>query len=331
MVFGEFQDGQFEGMSVKEIRTHKLECRLREFDIEVENRLEQMRVEIRLSTQKLNQVYRMGLMLMPKDIRAMPLATFREVYQGDMIKVQKEKVTEKLDSMDSMEMPPPPPPSTARRSSRKRKPLGNRTNTKAPATASKKAKQSSSKAAAAAAATATSSDRRSTRRSTRMSTAAASTGAGTTTSARATRRSTRMSTAAAAEVVEAAKQLESATFKTPMPPSQQARGRVPAATPALAAGLPQTPFLRQIKRGESLMSLNGSPVTMENKMTARMQRQSSIISVPLTGGKVVQLDGVAGIEAAKGNMSRRAKTETLNHLESLQAQIASMMSALQAQ
>jgi len=66
-------------------------------------------------------------------------------------------------------------------------------------------------------------------------------------------------------------------------------------------------------------------------MTARMQRQSSIISVPLTGGKVVQLDGVAGIEAAKGNMSRRAKTETLNHLESLQAQIASMMSALQAQ
>lgn len=162
-------------------------------------------------------------------------------------------MTEKLDSMDSMEMPPPPPPSTARRSSRKRKPLGNRTNTKAPATASKKAKQSSSKAAAAAAATATSSDRRSTRRSTRMSTAAASTGAGTTTSARATRRSTRMSTAAAAEVVEAAKQLESATFKTPMPPSQQARGRVPAATPALAAGLPQTPFLRQIKRGESLM------------------------------------------------------------------------------
>lgn len=36
MVFGEFQDGQFEGMSVKEIRTHKLECRLREFDIEGE-------------------------------------------------------------------------------------------------------------------------------------------------------------------------------------------------------------------------------------------------------------------------------------------------------
>lgn len=59
----------------------------------VENRLEQMRVEIRLSTQKLNQVYRMGLMLMPKDIRAMPLATFREVYQGDMIKVMRKTHT----------------------------------------------------------------------------------------------------------------------------------------------------------------------------------------------------------------------------------------------
>ena len=70
-----------------------------------------------------------------------------------------------------------------------------------------------------------------------MSTAAASTGAGTTTSARATRRSTRMSTAAAAEVVEAAKQIESATFKTPMPPSQQARGSKSAAAKAAAAVL----------------------------------------------------------------------------------------------
>ena len=63
---------------------------------------------------------------------------------------------------------------------------------------------------------------------------------------------------------------------------------------------------------------------------ARLQRQSSIISVPL-GGKIVELDGLAGIQATKGAMSSRAKKETYNHLESLQAQIASMMSALQAQ
>ena len=34
MVFGELDEGQFDGMSAEEIRTHKMECRLREFDIE---------------------------------------------------------------------------------------------------------------------------------------------------------------------------------------------------------------------------------------------------------------------------------------------------------
>lgn len=36
MVFGELNEieGQFDGMSAEEIRTHQLECRLREFDIE---------------------------------------------------------------------------------------------------------------------------------------------------------------------------------------------------------------------------------------------------------------------------------------------------------
>ena len=63
---------------------------------------------------------------------------------------------------------------------------------------------------------------------------------------------------------------------------------------------------------------------------AKLQRQSSIISVPLAGGKVVELDGVAGIRDMN-QMSKSHKKETFAHLESLQAQIASMMSALQAQ
>jgi hypothetical protein len=52
------------------------------------------------------------------------------------------------------------------------------------------------------------------------------------------------------------------------------------------------------------------------------------IEVPLAGGKVVQLEGVSGIEKMKGAMSKREKKETMNNLEAMQAEIARMMAAL---
>jgi hypothetical protein len=57
-------------------------------------------------------------------------------------------------------------------------------------------------------------------------------------------------------------------------------------------------------------------------------KQSMAIEVPLAGGKVVQLEGVTGIERMKSTMSKRDKKETMHNLEAMQAEIARMMAAL---
>lgn len=313
--FGDVPSSLYGTMDASAVESHRRDLRLREFDIEVEHRLEQMRVEIRKAETQLKRKFTLALIKIPKNIKNMPLALFRSEYGGDMGKVQEKEA--EINMADAMAMPPPPPPSTVRRSCRKRKPLENQTNTAAKGTGSKKQRSSASDAGTKP--TPSTISRRSSRRNTQTPAEAPSTAS--TASRRSSRRSSRRNTGIEAD-------MENDSFATPMVGNKMA-ARVPQATPALDPRLPKTPFLRLAKRGESIMSINGSPIAQKDQPRVMLgDRDSSIISLNLNGGKILQLDGVQSVQKFKRTMSKRAKKEATDQLQRLQEQIAMMQAQL---
>eukprot|EP00040_Diaphanoeca_grandis_P006399 m.37292 g.37292 ORF g.37292 m.37292 type:complete len:287 (-) comp17622_c0_seq1:307-1167(-) len=114
-------------------------------------------------------------------------------------------------------------------------------------------------------------------------------------------------------------------FKTPM---MKKRGKnTEAATPAIDPRLLATPFLRMPKRGESFMSMNGSPIAVENNV--KIDSRSSIITMTLgnSGNKMVQLDETT-LATVKKTLSKRAKKEANDKLQQLMDQIKSCMEVL---
>eukprot|EP00039_Didymoeca_costata_P004040 m.71072 g.71072 ORF g.71072 m.71072 type:complete len:263 (+) comp12203_c0_seq1:229-1017(+) len=130
------------------------------------------------------------------------------------------------------------------------------------------------------------------------------------------RKSTRLSKAAAGK--KAAPEP-----RTPAPRSS--RGRSTAATPAMDPRLPMTPVVRVAKSGESLLSMNGSPIANDPRAMS-LQRNRSIVCLPLKNGKVMELDSAqADLEKIKGTLSKRAKADAKKQLEQLQSMISGML------
>lgn len=75
------------------------------------------------------------------------------------------------------------------------------------------------------------------------------------------------------------------------------------ATPLLDHRLPKTPFTRQPKRGESFISLNGSPVSLHTKsLRVTAVGDEPAITVPLPGGKALMMGKDMDIVAASKSM-----------------------------
>jgi len=313
--FGNVPKSMYGDMDAAAVEDHRREVRLREFDIEVEHRLEQMRVEIRNAETRLKKKFTLALIKIPKNIKQMSLELFRSEYGGDMGRVQQKEAEIKIGEV--LTMPPPPPPSSIRRSSRKRKPLENRTNTTSAGTAKKGAKKQRSDASEESKPAPSTIGRRSSRRHTQTPTEMPST-------ASSSRRSSRRTTGVRESAGDAS------DFKTPMV-QNRSTGRVPMATPALDPRLPKTPYLRLAKRGESIMSINGSPIAQSDQPRVMHDgRDSSIISLNLQGGKVLHLEGIQSIKKVSRTLSKRAKKDALSQLERLQEQIAQMQAQLTA-
>ena len=82
------------------------------------------------------------------------------------------------------------------------------------------------------------------------------------------------------------------------------------------------------KRGESFMSMNGSPITAESKKIAGT-RDSAIVSVPLLNGKVMELDLTApDLSGLKTTLSKKEKAEGRDQLQALMDQLAAVQSSL---
>eukprot|EP00051_Salpingoeca_urceolata_P032307 m.15186 g.15186 ORF g.15186 m.15186 type:complete len:330 (+) comp4972_c0_seq1:240-1229(+) len=99
------------------------------------------------------------------------------------------------------------------------------------------------------------------------------------------------------------------------------------ATPKPDPRLPKTPLVRAVRRGESIVSMNGSPLSVDPSVTrARINRnRSTIITVPLQAGKATEID----INSFDPNqLKQRERKQALNHLASLKDTLDGLMEAL---
>lgn len=300
--FSTLPDQMFDGMSTEQVQAHARDFRLKEFDIEVETRLEHMRAELNRLTTEMRKALAIELIKIPRAVRNLNIGVYKTKYGGNATKVREEKLEQTIQEANIM---PPPPPPSVRQSSRKRKPLANKTNTAAKGTE----KRNKSSASATA----------STRKSSRASSVTATNDAPNTASRRSSRRSSRRTLQA--------ESMDENVCATPAV-GNGAQSRV-AQTPAFDPRLPCTPFLRMAKRGESIMSMNGSPIALASK-TASVGSKRTTISVSLKGGKIVELADIASVAAAKKGMTKRNKKEAVDQLAELEAQIASMKAMLMA-
>eukprot|EP00045_Choanoeca_perplexa_P008346 m.77212 g.77212 ORF g.77212 m.77212 type:complete len:272 (-) comp14457_c0_seq1:893-1708(-) len=118
-------------------------------------------------------------------------------------------------------------------------------------------------------------------------------------------------------------------FETPMPGSASS-ARIKA-TPAFDPRLPRTPMVRQPKKGECMLSENGSPIAVETSgVRVRSTRgRDTIITVPLNNGKAVELNPeMMGKQDMKKVLNKKEKREALKHLQALQDQVSSLMQNL---
>ena len=83
--------------------------------------------------------------------------------------------------------------------------------------------------------------------------------------------------------------------------------------------------LSDLDRGESILSMNGSPLAVDTR-TTRVAGTS--ILVPLANGKAIELDPTAGFSADALGLSKRARKEAVGKLAALQSQVASLMAQL---
>jgi hypothetical protein len=329
------------------LQRERVQVRLEEFDIEVQSRLDGMKAEVTQLVQSLKKTFRVELIKIPKAVRTMSLKQFKEKYGCDIGAVQKEAANQQL--ADVVNMQPPPPPSTTRRSKRAlntsnpggssmKRAKADSFTAPTPRTSSRKGRGSKTQPANDTKSAPTS------RRTTRASSIRSVNNDEPPVEAPLTeRRSTRGASIMQKEVPSTARKARALkdrnggeSFKTPMPAKKGGSKVIIAATPAFDPRLPCTPataMMRAPKRGESFMSMNGSPIAMGGPIGAKMaMSRSSIITVPLDGGKFVRLDTAADIAdfgSIKANLSKKSKKEAVDKLQQLMDQIAGCMDALQ--
>ena len=282
-----------------------------------------MKAEVSSLVFKLRSAFSVQLIQIPKGIRSMPFSTFMREFGGDVAAVQQRGLSEKMARLAELAAPPP---STVRRANKRRAAAAAAATgaaaAKAPRTASKRARTSGKTAKAAEA----DSPPRTVRRSARLSVAPPMEEAEAP-PATAGRRSSRRSTAVkAAEPKRSA--LSAVNGTVPRTPAGASKKSAVGRTPAMDARLPKTPFLRAAKRGESFISLNGSPIAA-GPPGVHLASSASTITLPLDDGKIMQLPAtVDDLGPATKGLSKRNKRAARDKLAALQDQLTAMMAAL---
>jgi len=100
------------------------------------------------------------------------------------------------------------------------------------------------------------------------------------------------------------------------------------ATPAFDPRLPKTPFIRMPKRGESILSMNGSPLAMDVKSTRIVAGPLTTVMLPMANGKAIELDPTGSLAANTKGLTKRGRKEVVGKLQTLQDQVASLMAQL---
>eukprot|EP00043_Microstomoeca_roanoka_P015162 m.151382 g.151382 ORF g.151382 m.151382 type:complete len:278 (-) comp16199_c4_seq1:96-929(-) len=123
---------------------------------------------------------------------------------------------------------------------------------------------------------------------------------------------------------------QSDVFETPA--AVRETGRLELEALGFDPRLPRTPYLRPARQGESLVSVNGSPVAVDVS-TSRIcrnprQARSTIITVPLTSGKAVEINSDNPM-ALHSLLEGKDREEAVSELQRLQQQLASMIQTFQ--
>ncbi|EDQ84021.1 uncharacterized protein MONBRDRAFT_34823 [Monosiga brevicollis MX1] len=119
------------------------------------------------------------------------------------------------------------------------------------------------------------------------------------------------------------------------PAANSASARITQATPAMDPRLPTTPFLRSARKGECLVSENGSPVMLDSdgvhvRASSSRGTRDTIITVPLDNGKAIELsaDALQNADGPSKMLSKKQKAAAKSYLTSLQEQVGALLQQL---
>ncbi|EGD78439.1 hypothetical protein PTSG_09134 [Salpingoeca rosetta] len=146
--------------------------------------------------------------------------------------------------------------------------------------------------------------------------------------ARPSRRVTRASTAAT-EQKQQQQQHEQHVFETPA--AVKNGGVLKYEELGFDPRLPKTPYVRQARNGESLLSINGSPVSIDTSCSRiRKGGRDTIITLPLKGGKAVEINS-ENPDTLADMLQGKDRDEAVGELQRLQAQLSAMIQTFQQQ
>eukprot|EP00126_Sphaerothecum_destruens_P004590 Sdes_comp18275_c0_seq1m7926 len=104
----------------------------------------------------------------------------------------------------------------------------------------------------------------------------------------------------------------------------------PLITPKFDPRLPYTPALRTARKGEHLMSMNGSPISSDlgdkASLSISLGKKKHTILVPLASNQPLNID--SSLPESLGAMSKDARKEALGKLTVLQDHVAKLMAEL---
>ena len=331
-------------------RSERLRCFIEEFDVEVQSRCDQMTNGIGALRSGIKKRFAIELIKLPKKIRNMSLADFQSRFGGSVEAVKQSQLIKAVAQLNTVQLPPVPRSSVKRAAAgtKRRAPLsnvngGNDVNSSNSSNNNDFATPAA-KRAASRSATMPSTGRRTSSRlasKSRIATANSSNsnsggggggGSGNNMTKNATSTTTLESLGLdASSFVTPAPRKASTKIATTTAAAAAVAAAAVASTPAFDPRLPKTPMVRMPRHGESMMSMNGSPLAADTR-TARVATTSSgrsaSIMVPLSNGKAIAFDPSADLDVNTKGLSKRARKEAVSKLAALQNQVASLMAQL---
>lgn len=330
-------------------RSERLRCFIEEFDVEVQSRCDQMTNGIGALRSGIKKRFAIELIKLPKKIRNMSLADFQSRFGGSVEAVKQSQLIKAVAQLNTVQLPPVPRSSVKRAAAgtKRRAPLsnvngGNDVNSSNSSNNNNDFATPAAKRAASRSATMPSTGRRTSSRlasKSRIATANSSnsnSGGGGGSGKNVTKNATSTTTLEslgldASSFVTPAPRKASTKIATTTAAAAAVAAAAVASTPAFDPRLPKTPMVRMPRHGESMMSMNGSPLAADTR-TARVATTSSgrsaSIMVPLSNGKAIAFDPSADLDVNTKGLSKRARKEAVSKLAALQNQVASLMAQL---